>query len=60
MDVQCCVSKKLRQGNRWIAVAPSDLNYSSISHGYCPKCAAKAFAEIRRTAGFRKLPAVAG
>lgn len=60
MDVQCCVCKKLRHGSRWVPVADSQLDYDGISHGYCPKCAAKAFEEIRRQASYRKLPAVAG
>lgn len=46
MMVQCCVCKKVKSGHRWVDVIPEQLAYLDISHGYCPKCAEEAFAEI--------------
>lgn len=48
MKVQCCVCKCVREGERWVAKRPADLEAQTFSHGYCPDCAAKAFDEIRR------------
>lgn len=47
MLVQCCVCNKVRDGGRWKAPPDVDLRGREISHGYCPSCAAKVFAEIR-------------
>ena len=57
MEVQCCVCKKIRNGDRWVSVQKKDLPSRSISHGYCPKCADAAFAEIRNTRSRIKLAA---
>jgi len=46
MVVQCCVCKKVRTGHGWISEKTLRELKESISHGYCPKCAAKAFKEI--------------
>ena len=47
MVVQCCVCKKVRrQSGEWAAFAPP--TPSETSHGYCPRCAEIALAEIRR------------
>lgn len=46
MTVQCCSCKKIREGDRWVMTAAPE-SQMRISHGYCPTCAAKVFAEIR-------------
>lgn len=48
MLVQCCVCKKVRKGGTWTHVSEKELASQHVSHGYCPKCAAEAFAEIRK------------
>jgi hypothetical protein len=45
MKVQCCVCKKVRKGKHWVAVPELQIT-EHVSHGYCPACAAQAFAEI--------------
>jgi hypothetical protein len=57
MEVQCCVCKKFRNGGRWVSLQKKDLPSRGISHGYCPKCADVAFAEIRNTQSRIKLTA---
>jgi hypothetical protein len=47
MVVQCCVCRKVRDGSRWNK-PPKGHHPETVSHGYCPVCAAEAFAEIRR------------
>lgn len=47
MVVQCCACKRIREGSAWIIPVVS-LEGEEISHGYCPVCAAKAFAQIRQ------------
>jgi hypothetical protein len=48
MIVQCCVCHKVRNEEKtWVAPSQS-FEGQDISHGYCPVCAAEAFAEIRR------------
>ena len=50
MTVQCCVCRKIRVAKgRWVAKAIPVGDEMNVSHGYCPVCAAKAFAEVRRT-----------
>lgn len=46
MQVQCCVCKKVRAGSQWVTPAAGSLKREPVSHGYCPACAAKAFAEL--------------
>ena len=46
MVIQCCQCKKLRKGKRWVKAAGTHLAGQRVSHGYCPTCAAKAFAQI--------------
>ncbi len=57
MDVRCCVWKKVRNGERWVPVGRRKLSSHGVSHGYCPKCAAAAFAEIRNSKTLFKLAA---
>ncbi len=33
---------------KWMPAEPSHTVQERISHGYCPKCAAEAFEEIRK------------
>ena len=47
MIVQCCACRMLREVNAWIVPVVS-LEGEEISHGYCPLCAAQAFALIRQ------------
>lgn len=49
MDIQCCKCRKYKhidgRGNtKWRREKPTE--DSKVSHGYCPKCAEEAFAEI--------------
>ena len=46
MVIQCCQCKKLRKGKRWVKAAGANMAGRRVSHGYCPTCAAKAFAQI--------------
>ena len=46
MQVQCCVCKKVGNGGRWVSVNEGELPSRNVSHGYCPKCAEAAFAEL--------------
>ena len=49
MTVQCCVCRKIRVGkDRWVLGEIPAEDRMNVSHGYCPACAAKAFAEVRR------------
>ncbi len=58
MIVQCCVCRKIRQDGGW--VEPKKwLDPENVSHGYCPACAAEAFAEIRRWVNSEKRAACA-
>jgi hypothetical protein len=50
MIVQCCVCKKIRIGQNWRAPAGHFAISELVSHGYCPECAAEAFAMLRREA----------
>ena len=45
MVVQCCSCRQVRKGKQWEKPVQNDLA-GRVSHGYCPVCAAKAFAEI--------------
>ena len=47
MTVQCCMCKRVREQQRWVDPGFNTVDITDISHGYCPVCAAKAFAEIR-------------
>jgi hypothetical protein len=53
MVVQCCQCKKIRvtashnSRTGWIDGRNIEILPAEISHGYCPACASKAFAEIR-------------
>lgn len=56
MTVQCCSCKKIRKGSRWVmTMAPE--SQMCISHGYCPTCAARVFAEIRMASRTHRLAA---
>jgi hypothetical protein len=46
MVVQCCLCKQVRKGKYWADALPGEVVEEEVSHGYCPACAAKAFAEI--------------
>ena len=46
MVVQCCECKQVRKDNQWVQPVSADLADDHVSHGYCPVCAEKAFAEI--------------
>ncbi len=46
MVIQCCVCKKVRVKGYWRDV-PVRHGKAPVSHGYCPRCAEAAFAEIR-------------
>ena len=46
MKVQCCVCHKVREGKTWSADDSYDVPRKDVSHGYCPKCEAKAIAEL--------------
>jgi hypothetical protein len=54
MDIQCCVCKKVKHGDAWHTVAHPEVVAAHASHGYCPVCAADAFAEIEQIAAARK------
>lgn len=55
MKVQCCVCKRVRQPNeKWAREAKAREQLNSVSHGYCPRCAAKVLAEIRAQHGLLK------
>jgi hypothetical protein len=61
MVVECCVCKRRRQGDHWVAYQQnSALDAKTlVSHGYCPECAAKAVREISEymvDAGFAASP----
>ena len=48
MIVQCCVCNKVRDAQgEWVTPAEK-IDREQASHGYCPACAADAFAEIQR------------
>lgn len=47
MVVQCCLCKRIRDQHRWVEEPARGLASENVSHGYCPTCAAKAFAEVR-------------
>lgn len=54
MVVQCCSCRQVRKGKQWEEPVQSDLA-GGVSHGYCPVCAAKVFAEIRDLMGAKRL-----
>ena len=47
MVIQCCVCKKVRVNGQWRDVSIRRIE-DMVSHGYCPRCAEAAFAEIRQ------------
>ena len=47
MEVQCCVCHKVRKGETWGSGDHYDIPHQDVSHGYCPKCEAKAKAELQ-------------
>jgi len=57
MTVQCCSCKKIRKGSRWVMTTVPE-SQMRISHGYCPTCAAKVYAEIRVASRNHRLAAV--
>jgi hypothetical protein len=56
MTVQCCCCKKIRKDDRWVMTTVPE-SQMRISHGYCPTCAAKVFAEIRSASHNHRLAA---
>ena len=54
MVVQCCLCRQVRKGKQWEEPVQADLA-GGVSHGYCPVCAAKAFAEIQDLVSARSL-----
>lgn len=55
MQVQCCVCKRVKKKEgRWERVKHPENVGSNASHGYCPRCAAKALEEVRAQSGFLK------
>ncbi len=50
MTVQCCVCKRVREGKAWYVMNVPEQALAPISHGYCPVCASRAFAELRAEA----------
>ena len=54
MRVQCCVCKKLREGHQWVEPDVPIRPDEDVSHGYCPICAAHAFAQIRNLTTVRE------
>jgi len=54
MVVQCCLCRQVRKGKQWEEPVQGDLA-GAVSHGYCPVCAAKAFAEIQDLIGAKRL-----
>ncbi|MBI5091844.1 MAG: hypothetical protein HZB26_05290 [Candidatus Hydrogenedentes bacterium] len=55
MTKQCCVCKKVNTGATWITVAYPESAAAHASHGYCPTCAAVAFAEVEQFAAERDI-----
>jgi len=55
MIVQCCQCKKVRKGNRWVKASGSELVGRCVSHGYCPTCAARVFAQIQALLSSKEL-----
>jgi hypothetical protein len=48
MLVQCCVCGRVRKDARWVRSAKAERHpHEAVSHGYCPRCAEKAFEDIR-------------
>ena len=55
LKVQCCMCKRVRVGDEWLSPVNRITLDDKISHGYCPTCAAQAFAQIAQaTEGKRK------
>lgn len=50
MIVQCCVCKKTRDNGKWAYPDAPIMDEHSVSHGYCPECAAQAFAQLAASA----------
>lgn len=46
MIVQCCVCRKIREAEEWVEPSGTPYSPGEVSHGYCPPCAAQAFAEL--------------
>ena len=47
MIIQCCMCDRVRKNDKWTALRAPMKDKYSVSHGYCPECAEKAFAKIR-------------
>ena len=47
MVIQCCVCRRVRDGGQWTSQSLRVFQ-EEVSHGYCPECAEKAFADIRK------------
>ena len=48
MTVQCCKCHKVRVDDHWVDLPRPVRLSGQVSHGYCPKCAEEAFAEIHK------------
>lgn len=46
MTAQCCVCGKIRSDSSWVDPSQVTFDPKEVTHGYCPRCAAKAMAEI--------------
>lgn len=46
MKVLCCVCQKVRVGGNWIQLNEPVTPGQRVSYGYCPDCAAIAFADL--------------
>lgn len=47
MKIQCCACLRIRENGGWNALEQPKVLEQDVSHGYCPACAEKAFAELR-------------
>lgn len=47
MVLQCCVCKRVHVDAEWVRVANPEVIARTASHGYCPTCAARAYAEFQ-------------
>lgn len=48
MVIQCCACKRVKDGGDWREATPPVLDTAPKSHGFCPECESKAYAEMNR------------
>lgn len=48
MVIQCCACKRVKDGGDWHEIATLPFDTAPKSHGFCPECEAKAYAEMSR------------